>query len=338
MPRIVFKLPRNKSPMTFKLSRDKKMHFVKVRGYKKLSWPEEMLASYLERNSHATLSIDARTELLLRLQPGEYLHTTFGPGGQDKVVCDFLKLFEFDANLVDRSVGKTGDLFRWDVDNTVYFQNSWPVHTIDPAKPNVVTLSTTDSWVGLSLFYMHGQHLTNAFPTFADCSNLQSMYSGDNAFVGNLPSFEGTDLYYFWCNSCFMTGLPASFSACGNLHTLGLNQNNFAGALPAMAGCPLTTLYADRNSIAIYVSEPIQVTRTLHDVHDNILDQASVDNVLIDYEVIKTPMALSGNNYTIRLEGGTNAAPSAVGIAAKNAIIAEFVGTPGSGVLTILHN
>jgi hypothetical protein len=82
----------------------------------------------------------------------------------------------------------------------------------------------------------------------------------------------------------------------------------------------------------------MQVSRLIHRAYTNDFDQASIDNFLIDYEAIKTPMALSGNNYTIRLEGGTNAAPSAAGIAARDALIAEFAGTPGSGVLTIIHN
>jgi hypothetical protein len=289
-----------------------------VIGFRKRGgWADEMFASYLGRNPHATPSVGAQIELLSRLQPGGYLHTTFGPGGQNKIVCDFLKLFEFDGDLASRLVLKTGALLRWDVDGTVYIGNDWPVHVHNPALPNMITLTTTDGWAGMTLFHCNGNNLVGVLPSFATCVNLVNFHCTNNNFAGALPSF----------------------ATCVNLVTFSCNGNNFAGALPSFATCVnLVNFYCYGNNFAIYTSETMQVSRLIHQAYTNDFDQASIDNFLIDYEAIKTPMALSGNNYTIRLEGGTNAAPSAAGIAARDALIAEFAGTPGSGVLTIIHN
>lgn len=303
-----------------------------------VEWPDKMLASYLSINSHAPPSPTACAELLSRLQPSGYLHTVFGPTGLNKFECDFLKLFEFNGDLTTRSISKTGDVLRWDVDGTGYIQNDWPIHMYDPLEPNVVTLTTTDGWSGIGSFSMSNNNLTGEMPYFGDLDAMAYFHCDNNpAMVGVIPSFAGCiALRVFGAYVCQFTGTLPSFLACTGLLNFNIDQNNFSGETPPFHACSLIHFYLKYNLFTTHVLDLSQVSRVRLDVRCNSFDETSIDNYLLDYEAIKTPMALSGNDYSILLQN--NIPPSAIGLVAKQAIINEFLATPGSGTLVITHD
>lgn len=314
------------------------------RHWPDLTWAARMVVSYMAINAHDTFTDAAVLELLSRLQPGGYLHNTFGPPGTDEVDCGFLKLFTFNGDMAARTMAKTGVVFRWDIDGTVHNQNNWPVHVRNPLLPNVVTVSTTDGWTGLTSFDMKNNNIDGVLPYFGDCLALRYFYSNRNpSMVGSIPSFAGcTALFVFsiyaaWPGGQYTGDIP-SFVGCSNLSNFNIVWNDFSGETPAFnAACPLVYLYISGNSFTTHAPNIAQVSRIHLDARYNSLNQQAIDNYLLDYEAIKTAMALSGKSYSILLNSNASG-PSVVGLAAKQAIIDEFAATPGSGALMITHD
>lgn len=157
------------------------------------TWAELMVADYktryLSTGAWLDSNPDIEAELLSRLQPGGYLHTTFGPGGQDKTECDFLLVLQATGNITTQSNTKTGDQLRWDIDGTVSTQNNLPAHTLG-AGAGIITVSSTDGWAGLSLFDLSNRPITgdaSAFVVLHDIEQLRTQYApmvGDISDIG----------------------------------------------------------------------------------------------------------------------------------------------------------
>jgi len=176
------------------------------------TWADDMLASYRTLNPEQAAWFDGagsavETELLARLQPGEYLHTTFGPSGQNKAVCDFVYVWQTSGDITSRIITKSGDTLRWDIDGTATNQNDLPAHTLG-AGAGVLTVSSTDGWSGVTNFQIWGNSLSGVAPSW-DFPNVAKFYIHVNSFSGTAPSW----------------GFP-------NVNDFLVSNNNFSGTAP----------------------------------------------------------------------------------------------------------
>jgi len=170
-----------------------------------------------------------------------------------------------------------------------------------------------------------GDNLEGQFVSdFADyCTALTTFYCNSNAFSGTLPSFAAcTSLSVFYCDNNAFSGTLPSFAACTLLVRLYCYNNAFSGTLPSFAACTnLDRLYCYNNSFSGYESGGFATQAGLStlDMHDNaIIAAADINQILAD---LVTSSSLGGRvGCTVKLEGGTNAAPTGQGITDKDTL------------------
>ena len=169
-----------------------------------LTWPQLMVNNYKARHPHANYSAAVLTELESRLTSG-YLYDEFGPesSGQDKKICDFVYLFEFDGDLSQGQITKTGDVLRWDMDGEEYIQDSPPQHDISTGE-GIATVSSTDGWTGLTNLRMTNEASYTGFLPWFQWPNLAYLDLNGTSFSGDLPDFFNStslDHLYFRNNN-----------------------------------------------------------------------------------------------------------------------------------------
>lgn len=156
------------------------------------TWEVLMLRSY--QRLHGDMPSGAEDELWNRLQPGEYLYTTFGPDGQNKKRCDFVIAFKFTGNLSEKEWVKTGDTLRWDADGTVYDDsNNLPAHEIGEGD-GILTVSTTDGWGGVTEIHIGLGILTGVMPNLrtAGFDFLESINLANAGFSATFDRFPSS--------------------------------------------------------------------------------------------------------------------------------------------------
>ena len=179
------------------------------------------------------------------------------------------------------------------------------------------------------------QNLTNLQDFNADWNGLQSVN------LSNLLYLTGVDISD---NNIPGTGTNSltsvNLSGCANLQELRLDDSNFSAGIPSLAGLTsLSIIDFDQCSISGVVdlsglpaleeldffgntaltSIIIDDTQPINNFYGNncALTETAVDDILV---------VLSNNGVTggdVELDGGTNAIPSATGLAAKLALEAD---------------
>jgi len=210
------------------------------------TWTLAMVESYKEINAHADYPEEVLAELRHRLMPGGYLHTTFGPGGQNKTTCDFLLLFEFYNDIGTTATDKTGDALRWDMDDLISLQNSVPDHSFGAGSGlGICTVSSTDGWGGISIFRLASNNFNGFLPK---CSfpNATHFYVYSNNFSGACPDVDMPNLQYLYLYLNNFSGEIPNFQ-CPLLKRLWIQQNNFSGEIPNF-NFPLQEYFYIRNN------------------------------------------------------------------------------------------
>ena len=171
--------------------------------------------------------------------------------------------------------------------------------------------------IPLDYFRCDSNSFNGVLPSFAACVNLWTFYCQTNSFSGTLPSFAAcTALAYFSCYANSFSGALPSFAACTALREISCSGNSFSGTLPSFAACTALTYFSCLNnsfSDVVPGSFATQKSMATASFSANALPQTAVDQVLADCVV---SLAIPGRVIcTVTLTGGTNAHPSAAGIA-----------------------
>ena len=205
------------------------------------------------------------------------------------------------------------------------------------------TLPSFAACTNLTYFYCHSNSFSGTLPSFAACTSLLNFQCYTNSFSGMLPSFAAcTNLINFQGNNNSFSGTLPSFAACVSLNTLECNNNSFSGTLPSFAACVslkyiafhnnsfsgtlpsfaactnLTYFNCRNNSFSGYEASGFatQVSLATLDMRTNAITAAAgINAILAD---LRTSYDLVGRvACTVKLEGGTNAAPTGQGITDK---------------------
>lgn len=175
----------------------------------------------------------------------------------------------------------------------------------------------------LRFYWINSNLLTGSIPSFAACTNLRQFVVRSNVgLTGTLPSFAACPaLTDFDVGSCVgLGGALPSFAACTALVNFDCQGNAFIGALPDFSTCPLGYFDVSNNAFTARVAGTIATSCTWWKAIGNALTQSTVDDVLAD---MATDIGSRPVGGVLDLSGGTNATPSAAGLANKAIIAAR---------------
>jgi hypothetical protein len=173
----------------------------------------------------------------------------------------------------------------------------------------------------LTNFYCYTNAFSGTLPSFAACTALTDFSCHTNAFSGTLPSFATcTALSYFRCYTNAFSGTLPSFAACTALNFFYCYTNAFSGTLPSFATCTALSYFrCNTNAFSGYEAGGFatQISLTTLDISTNAITAAAdINAILTD---LRTSYDLVGRvACTVKLEGGTNAAPTGQGITDKD--------------------
>ena len=175
--------------------------------------------------------------------------------------------------------------------------------------------------IALTEFECDGSAFSGALPSFGACVLLHLFDCHDNAFSGALPSFAACILLNnFYCEDNTFSGTLPSFNTCTVLTRFTCNHNTFSGTLPSFGTCVhLLEFNIEANAFTARTAGTQATTCNLWAGRVNALSQAAIDSILADFATNAAARPLLGGIY---LTGGTNATPSAGGLASKAAILA----------------
>jgi hypothetical protein len=167
-------------------------------------------------------------------------------------------------------------------------------HTYTPWALHSITYSCPD-WSMLRSFTLRGTDSVGIFPSLSRMTALQVLYIEGNIYLtGDFPDINPKMAVYYTYNCDFSGTLP-DFSICApvNLQYVVSMNTHATGYVPGSI--------AGQQYLFYFL------------VSGNALPEASVDNILAD---CVTSLSIPGRAAcNVALEGGTNAAPSAAGMA-----------------------
>lgn len=232
-------------------------------------WPDLMLASYRELNPIQAVWFDANpadeAELLARL-------TVLEPDFGAETDAGFIYFMRNNGLLSGKTITKSGDILRWDVNGTIFNQNDMPNDFTSGLK--YISATSTDGWSGITRWDLSSNNFEGGCCNFNFENNLL-MYIQGNDFTLELPNFN----------------MP-------NLQDIRANSMDFE----AIEGFDFVTI----NLGVILISS-------------NSFDEISVDGML---SALVTANKTTGS-MAVYLNGGTNAPPSAAGLADKTTLEAR---------------
>jgi hypothetical protein len=172
----------------------------------------------------------------------------------------------------------------------------------------------------LDYFRCDSNSFSGVLPSFAACTALAYFYCNSNSFSGVLPSFAACTALASFCGDYnSFSGVLPSFAACTALDYFRCNSNSFSGVLPSFAACTALDYFrCDSNSFSGYEAGGFatQISLATIDASTNVITTAAdINAILAD---LRTSYDLPGRvACTVKLEGGTNAAPTGQGITDK---------------------
>ena len=159
-------------------------------------------------------------------------------------------------------------------------------------------------------------NLTGSIPDWSTWTNGANIFLDINNLTGSIPDWStwtSGNVIYLQVNN--LTGSIPDWSAWTSGNDIRLYSNNLTGSIPdwsTWSSGSLIWLYD--NSLTDVLGTSIPATMLNLQLQNNALTQTAVDRVLTSLD------AAGGTGGSVRLEGGTNAVPSAAGLAAKTSL------------------
>jgi len=169
------------------------------------------------------------------------------------------------------------------------------------------------TWTSGSGIYLFDNNLTGSIPDWSTWTSGSTIWLYDNSLTGAIPDWSTwTSGNNIRLHSNNLTGSIPDWSTWTSGSWIWLHVNNLTGSIPDWSGWTGgDIIYLYSNSLTDVMGTSIPATVLDLRLHDNALTQTAVDRVLTSLD------AAGGTGGTVKLEGGTNAAPSATGLAAK---------------------
>lgn len=172
----------------------------------------------------------------------------------------------------------------------------------------------------IQIVRVDGNNLSGPLPSLTGLVNLTDLFCGNSGLSGVIPSLSTnvalTNFYGY--SNAFTGSIPDLFNLV-NLFNFYCYNNLLTGDIPDLSGCVvINRFYFYDNPLTGYTPSTISATITLFRADGCALTETAVDDILADFETNVAARPAAG---TINLSGGTNAAPSAAGLASRAAIL-----------------
>lgn len=171
---------------------------------------------------------------------------------------------------------------------------------------------------------------TDSTEYFAGVTSLDYNFTelGDGIFLSSGDtlesiSFSSLEELTITGGFVFVIGLPALVSADFSSLTRWMKISPAASTTCGISQCPLLTTLLLASDFT--VDEPFAGSTDVFDFTGNALPQATIDFILVRAAATMTAVLPGGTQLQILLDGGTNATPSAAGLAAKTTLQARGV-------------
>jgi hypothetical protein len=187
----------------------------------------KMWVSYVQLNP-GVYSEALATEFKRRMKPDYvdsagvgYYYNTFGPSGLNKTTADWIYLLTTSGNIVSRTIIKSGNLLKWNLDGVTVTQNSLPAYT-KGTNAGIITMTSTDGWSGVTTFTIHANLFYGSLPSFR-FFNVTDLEYHLNSFNGNAVTFlEQNKLIFYVNRSSSFTGISTQFGS----NTMSIDDEN----------------------------------------------------------------------------------------------------------------
>jgi len=172
------------------------------------------------------------------------------------------------------------------------------------------------AWTSGNIILLYSNNLTGSIPNWSGWTSGNNIQLYSNNLTGSIPDWSawtsGKDILLYSNN---LTGSIPDWSTWTSGNNIQLFSNNLTGSIPdwsTWTSGNLILLYDNNLTDVMGTSIPATVIDLR--MHNNALTQVAVDRVLTSLD------AAGGTGGLVKLEGGTNAVPSAAGLAAKTSL------------------
>ena len=181
------------------------------------------------------------------------------------------------------------------------------------------TIPSLSNNTALKDFNVYSNQLTGSIPILSNNTALIAFSIHNNQLTGTIPSLSNnTALNYFNVYNNQLTGSIPNLDNNTALINFYAYSNQLTGSIPSLSNNTALNYFSiHNNQLTDFVGGWPNIAFTF-DARVNKLTVDAVNQILIDAD---TYGIASGT--TIKLEGGTNAAPTGAGLTAKNNLIAN---------------
>lgn len=181
--------------------------------------------------------------------------------------------------------------------------------------PNLTTLELPVLASATNGFTLNGTKITTLdLPLLVDCKNGFAVQSNANLTAINVPLLEdANDIVDIEANAITVMNFP-SLKLCAGQFAVAFNSNLTSLSIPQITGS-VAQYFFSGNPLLTTITLPTVLNTVFVDATGSGLNQATVDAIL-------HKLVLGGQaNGTCSLDGGTNATPSAAGLADKATLV-----------------
>lgn len=224
--------------------------------------------------------------------------------------------------------------FYWKFPDGTYASNSGNFTVTLPAGTKTILCQKQDGFRTMSFCTLTGQQMVGPLPNLSHCgAALLQISLNTNSFTGVIPAYYGTQftsLNRLDLGTNSLTGSIPTFAASAALLNLLLGGNSLSGTVPSFAGCTGLTgaVFTGNAGINDSAAGSWATQKSLDTLSFNTcgLSSTAVNQVLADCVV---SLGIGGRVIcTLSLNGGTNAAPTGLGITNKGLLIAAGWSVP----------
>jgi hypothetical protein len=230
------------------------------------SWADTIFNDYVSINNHfSQLYQDEIEDYFNIVLDEDYImpdasdnyYKVFGHEGLGKKTADWLHFIRTYDTLFQStlSVPKTGDVMKWQIEDSIYLQNDIPNHKMRSTGQGLLT--STDGFTGINgTVYMGATTFTGEFPTVD--WGFNRLFINANSYFGTFPNIQNSTCQRITIGSNYFSGFEgASGFVNNNFQQLIANENEFTAEA-------LETLFYDFNDWWVVQNNPPTQTVTIN--------------------------------------------------------------------------
>jgi hypothetical protein len=276
-------------------------------------WPQKMALSYYSINSHSTFT-KAEKDTIRTILSSPWVVQTFGPGGQNKQICDFFLIF-WNSNTTTSHATmtntKTGNTLWWWYDRNKSYDKWNTTNPVDTCKNGWAACFSTDGFANFTRIGIYNGGWINHLPSLQYFTNLTAIFTASNNFNEPFPQENiKSSLTYIQINNCAHTGAAPNLSTCTNITSILFDINNFTGSTSELSSTVCTIYRMPGNNLTLNNQSIFAKGMTQHHIYNNSLPTSEIDELLLNMDNWYSGTNLMTANCVISLAGSNMGIPT----------------------------